>query len=64
MPSIDICELQQNAPELLKRVRDEQVTLEITCGGEAIARLMPILYTHQSDAIWATLEQISAETAL
>lgn len=65
MRTVGIRELKQKTSKILRRVREESVTFEITYHGEIIARLVPVNLPKPSDeevaAILADLEALSAE---
>jgi prevent-host-death family protein len=61
MQAVGIRELKDNATQLLRRVREEQVSIDITYYGDVVARLVPVAPKTQTDALWTTLEQLSAE---
>lgn len=65
MDTIGIRELKQQTSKILRRVREDGETIEITYHGEAIARLVPVAPPNPTPeeiaAILADLNQLSAE---
>jgi prevent-host-death family protein len=65
MVTIGIRELKQQTSKILRRVREDGETIEITYHGETVARLVPINpptpSTEEIAAIWANLDQLTAE---
>ena len=65
MSTVEIRELKQKTSKILRRVREEGETFEITYHGEIIARLVPVSPPKPSDeeiaAVLADLEALSAE---
>lgn len=65
MLTVGVRELKQDTSKILRRVREEGETIEITYHGEVIARLVPVTPPKPSDdeiaAVLADLEALSAE---
>lgn len=65
MLTVGVRELKQDTSKILRRVREEGETIEITYHGEIIARLVPVTPPKPSDdeiaAVLADLEALSAE---
>ena len=65
MVTVGIRELKQQTSKILRRVREEGETVEITYHGQVIARLVPVNPPASSiderSAIWADLDQLTAE---
>ena len=65
MVTIGVRELKQQTSKVLRRVREEGETVEITFRGETIARLIPVnpptLSKEKIVAAWADLDQLTAE---
>lgn len=65
MVTIGIRELKQQTSKILRRVREDGETIEITYHGETVARLVPVNPPQPSDeeiaAVLADLEELSAE---
>ncbi len=61
MQTVGIRELKDNTTQLLRRVREDRVTIEITYYGEVIARIIPIMPASTQSTVWTTLDQLSAE---
>jgi prevent-host-death family protein len=65
MVTVGVRELKQQTSKILRRVREDGETIEITYHGETIARLVPITPPEPSNekmaAILADLEDLSAE---
>lgn len=65
MKSVGARELRENAGEVLRRVREERETIEITWHGRAIARLVPVLpamaESKKLAKIWSDLDRLSEE---
>jgi len=65
MLTVGVRELKQDTSKILKRVREDGETIEITYHGEVVARLVPVTPPQPSDdeiaAVLADLETLSAE---
>lgn len=65
MVTVGVRELKQETSKLLRRVREEGETIEITYHGEVIARLVPVAPPEPTDreiaAVLTNLEALSAE---
>jgi prevent-host-death family protein len=65
MDTIGIRELKQQTSKILRRVREDGETIEITYHGEAVARLVPVTpptpTAEEMSAILADLNQLAAE---
>lgn len=65
MVTIGIRELKQQTSQILRRVREDKESIEITYHGEAVARLIPVVPSsppiEDVAAILTDLNQLSAE---
>jgi prevent-host-death family protein len=65
MVTVGVRELKQETSKILRRVREEGETIEITYHGEVVARLIPVNPPQPSDeeiaAVLTDLEELSAE---
>jgi len=65
MVTVGVRELKQQTSKILRRVREEGETVEITYHGETVARLIPVNpptpSTKEMAAIWVDLDQLTAE---
>lgn len=61
MRTAGVRELKDNATQLVRLVREEQQSINITYYGEVVARLIPVTPTPDSSDIWTSLDQLSAE---
>ena len=65
MIRVGVRQLKQETSKLLRRVREEGETIEITYHGQVIARLIPVTPPEPRDkdmaAVWADLDQLAAE---
>ena len=64
MLTVGIRELKQHTSRLLRRVREDGVSIEITYHGDVIARLVPVSPPTAAEdvaAVWADLDQLTAE---
>lgn len=65
MVTVGVRELKQQTSKILRRVREEGETVQITYRGELIARLVPVNppmpSAEEISAIWADLDQLTAE---
>jgi prevent-host-death family protein len=65
MDTIGIRELKQQTSKILRRVRENGETIEITYHGEAVARLVPVApptpTAEEMAAVLADLNQLAAE---
>ena len=66
MAIIGIRELKQRTSEVLRRVREEGEAIEVSCRGEVIARIVPVLRRHQpaasrSRAVWDEIDRVAEE---
>ena len=66
MKSVGVRELKENAGRVLRRVREEQVAVEITYHGRAIARLVPVPPPAKGEPkklakLWSDLDRLSEE---
>ena len=58
MPEIGVRELKENTSEVLRRVREEKATYQITYRGRVVAELSPTSHSDREDDDW---DKISAE---
>lgn len=67
MTTIGIRELKEQTSKVLKRVREQGETIEITYRGKPIARLVPATMPkpdkHEVAAIWCEIDELIAEIA-
>ncbi|MCP4359653.1 MAG: type II toxin-antitoxin system prevent-host-death family antitoxin [Chloroflexi bacterium] len=65
MLTVGVRELKQQTSKIIRRVREDGETIEITYHGETIARLVPVIPPEPSNekmaAILTDLENLSAE---
>jgi prevent-host-death family protein len=61
MVTVGIRELKQHTSRLLRRVHEEGAIIEVTYHGKVIARLVPVTAERDVGAIWADLDQLTAE---
>lgn len=61
MQSVGVRELKENAPQLVRRVREDGESIAITYYGEVVARIVPVRKPEPTEDIWATLDALSAE---
>jgi prevent-host-death family protein len=65
MTAVSVRELIQHTSEILRRVREEGETIDITYYGETVARLVPVVLPAPPEeelvAYWATADQLAAE---
>lgn len=65
MSTVGVRELKQETSKILRRVREEGETIEITYHGEVVARLVPVSPPEPTDdkiaAVLADLDALSAE---
>lgn len=65
MSTVGVRELKQETSKILRRVREEGETIEITYHGEVVARLVPVSPPEPPDekiaAVLADLDALSAE---
>jgi prevent-host-death family protein len=63
--SIGIRDLRARASQILRRVREKGVTIDITYRGEVIARIVPATPLKPDpealNAIWADIDRVAAE---
>jgi prevent-host-death family protein len=63
---VGIRELKQQTSEILRRVREEGETIDVTYRGRVIARLVPVEQPNAPDsrdfaAVWADMDRLAAE---
>lgn len=65
MPEIGVRELKEHTSEVLRRVREDKATYQITYRGRIIAELAPTSYADREnedwDSIWAEMDELAAE---
>lgn len=66
MQAVGIRKLKARASELVRRVREDHETIEVTYRGRAVARLVPIEQPRNTDmaefgAIWADMDRLAEE---
>lgn len=66
MLSVGVRQLKEQTSQILRRVREDGETVEITYHGETIARLVPVtrqeqLDQEEIDAVWTDLDRLAAE---
>ena len=65
MTSIGIRQFKEEASQILRHVREQGASYEVTYHGRVIARLIPVNQPEMSDeetaAIWTNLDQLAAE---
>ena len=64
---IGIRELKANASEVLRRVREEHATYDVTYRGKVIAKLVPVeskeFDREEFDRVWAEMDEIAREVS-
>jgi prevent-host-death family protein len=67
MDAVGIRELKTHASEILRRVREEKQTIDVTYRGEVVARIVPVAPKRPTGAeladYWAELDQLIADIA-
>jgi antitoxin (DNA-binding transcriptional repressor) of toxin-antitoxin stability system len=67
MTRVGLRELESNANDLVRRVREQGEVIDITYCGEVAARLVPIHQTtptaEEQQALWGELDQLAAEVS-
>ena len=67
MPAIGIRQLKEQASEIVRRVREESATFDVTYRGRIVARLVPVKQSQDdraaSLALLDDLDRIAAELA-
>jgi prevent-host-death family protein len=64
--AVGIRQLKQQTSEILRRVREDGETIEVTHRGRVVARLVPVEQQQQpsgapeTGAIWANIDQLAA----
>lgn len=65
MPVIGVRELKARTSEVLRRVREQGETIDITYRGEVVAQLIPVQPTQPVErgagAVWTNLDRLAAE---
>ena len=65
MYSVGIRELKEHTGKIMRQVREQGDTVEVTYHGRAIARLSPIhqsrTIVEETAAVWTDLDQLAAE---
>ena len=65
MKTVGIRVLKQQASKLVRLVREEGETIDVTYHGEVVARLVPVSRpapaAAELEALWADLDQLTAE---
>lgn len=65
MTSIGVRQLKEQASQILRQVREEGASYEVTYHGRVVARLVPVNQPEVADdemaAVWADLDQLAAE---
>jgi prevent-host-death family protein len=65
MPDIGVRELKEHTSEVLRRVRKDKVTYQITYRGRVVAELSPVSYGDGEgddwDKIWAEMDELAKE---
>ncbi len=65
MYSVGIRELKERTGKIMRQVREQGDTIEVTYHGRAIARLSPIrqpqAIVKETAAVWTALDQLAAE---
>lgn len=63
MPSVGIRELKEHTSEIVRRVRDDGETIDITYRGEIVATIVPRQQRsqHDMDAFWERQRQLVRE---
>lgn len=66
MKTLGVEELKEHINEILRMVKEEGETIEVTDHGKAVARLVPVSEPQQSikqtsDDVWAEIDRLAAE---
>jgi prevent-host-death family protein len=65
MTSIGVRQLKEQASQILRHVREEGASYEVTYHGRVVARLVPVNQPEVADdemaAVWADIDQLAAE---
>lgn len=67
MDTVGVRELKQRTSQLVRRVREKKVQIEVTYRGEVVALLIPVPSAKRpakaaaDEAVWADLDQLAAE---
>lgn len=65
MTSIGVRQLKEQTSQILKQVREQGASYEVTYHGRVVARLVPVnqpdLAAEEMAAIWTDLDQLAAE---
>ena len=63
--SVGIRELRANASEILRRVREKQEVVDVTCRGQVIARIVPVVPRAETadtlSAVWTDMDRLAGE---
>ena len=66
MPEIGVRELKLHASEILRRVREQNESFEVTHRGHVIARLVPVFERSKmadTTGIWMEMDELAQEIA-
>jgi prevent-host-death family protein len=64
MSAVAIGELQEHASEIVRRVRENNESIDVTVQGEVVARLVPVIRTvdpEQMQRIWEEEDRLAEE---
>ena len=65
MERVGVRGLKRDASAILKRVREQQETIEVTYRGTAVARIVPVISDEERQrslqAAWARIDELSEE---
>jgi prevent-host-death family protein len=64
MQPVGVRELKEHTSEILRRVREDGETIDVTYRGRIVARLVPVNVEHSQaakDALLADLDELAAE---
>ena len=63
MDTVGVRELKRRTAQILRRVRQQQVQVQITHRSKVVALLIPVpaAKTAVGEAVWADLDQLAAE---
>ena len=65
MEKVGIKQLKQDASAILKRVRDNNETIEVTYRGDTIAQIVPVITREERlrnlQAAWARMDKLAEE---
>jgi prevent-host-death family protein len=64
MSEIGIRELKEHTSEVLRQVRENKASYDVTYRGEVVARIVPVereLTEEEEDRLWAEMDELAKE---